>query len=464
LAPVTTDAPRPVEQELHGWGNYPVEPCRTYRPERRQELDAILRAATEGGCIARGRGHSYGDASLNRDGSVILLERLSCVRSFDDRTGVIDCEGGTTIGGVIEATLARGFFLPVTPGTRLVTIGGAIASDVHGKNHHNDGSFAAFVDDLTLLVASGETMTCSRTENPEVFWATIGGMGLTGVILSARLRLMPVETGYLTVRTTRARDLDEALERFAELDTKHRYSVAWLDLTAGRSALGRSVLLHGDHAGLDELSPPLARAPLELSEPTRRSVPFFAPRFALSPLTVRVFNRLYYARHRDGVHHDRYDSFLFPLDSVQHWNRLYGRRGFVQYQFVLPMHTARAGLVEVLEHVARAGAASFLSVLKRMGPASDGCFSFPVDGWTLALDMPNTGPPMRGLVRELEALVLKHEGRVYLTKDATLTADAFAAMYPRLAEFKRIKRQVDPEQRFTSSMARRLGIVDEAPR
>ncbi|MCP3904748.1 MAG: FAD-binding oxidoreductase [Planctomycetes bacterium] len=457
---MSSESPRFVERQLAGWGNYPVEPCRVYRPERRRDLDDILRSLADGGGIPRGLGRSYGDASLNRNGAVIGQDRLSCLRSFDEQAVVLECDGGTSNEEIIDAMLPRGYFLPVTPGTRYVTVGGAIASDVHGKNHHRDGSISAFVESFELLTASGEMLTCSRHENSDVFWATIGGMGLTGIIVSARIRLMPVETAYITMRTDRAKNLDEALERFAELDTGYRYSVAWLDCTAGRRALGRSVLMHGEHTARDELAPAEAHSPLSLTAKARRTVRFFAPRFALSPLTVRAFNRTYYARQRDGTRRVRLDSFMFPLDAVAHWNRLYGRRGFIQYQLVLPNHTAREGLVEILDRIVRAGAASFLSVLKRLGPLNDAHLSFPIEGWTLALDMPNTGAPLLELVRALETLTLKHEGRVYLTKDATLTRDAFEAMYPRLDEFKEIKRRLDPQQRFTSSMARRLGIVD----
>lgn len=420
------------------------------------------RANAEPTLLARGLGRSYGDAALNGDGEVILQERLNRIRSFDESTGLLDCEAGVTVADILESFMPRGFVIPVTPGTRHVTLGGAIASDVHGKNHHCDGSILSFVDDISLMRADGCAVRCSRSEREELFLATAGGQGLTGIILDLRLRLRRVESSRVVVRTERARDLDHAFSIFDRLDAEHSYSVAWLDCTRRRAPIGTALVMHGRHAEIGDLPAALRAAPWELPRQRVRGIPLFAPSFALNRLSVGCFNRLHAWREREGVSLESFDHFMYPLDGLDRWNRLYGRRGFVQHQCVLPEATARAGIRRLLERTVRHDPTSFLTVLKRMGRESGGPLSFPMPGWTLAMDLPNTGESLRRLVRDLDEITLDAGGRVYLAKDSTLSPESFRAMYPRLDEFRRIKAEVDPWCRFDSTLARRLGITRRA--
>ena len=442
---------------LGGWGRFPLARCLVFRPERRAAIAETLAAKAAPTFIARGLGRSYGDAALNADGGVIVHDRLDRVLGFDAVRGVLHGEAGLSIADILRWWLPRGWFPPVSPGTKFVTLGGAIAADVHGKNHHRDGTIAAFVDELTLLTAEGEILRCSRTEHADVFWATVGGMGLTGMILDVRLRLRPVETAWLRVEYRKARDLDETLGVFASSDAGSLYSVAWIDGLARGRATGRTVIMHGEHATVAEARAE-GRAPFETPHRSAATIPIDMPSVLLNPLSVRLFNSVYYAVHRDARRLVSVDRFFYPLDGVAHWNRLYGRRGLAQYQIVLPLDEAERGLVTLLERLSGSGRPSFLAVLKRFGPEGPGLLSFPRDGYTLALDL----PVRDGLVeflRDLDRVVLARGGRVYLAKDATTTPAAVRAMYPRLDEFRAIKARLDPRGVLSSSLARRLGLV-----
>jgi len=411
--------------------------------------------------IPRGLGRSYGDPAVNGGGAVVLAEKLGRLLAFDPEGGTVTCEGGASLARLLSFLVPRGFFLPVVPGTRFVTVGGAIAADVHGKNHHVDGTFGRHLEELTLLTAAGETLRCSHSENAGAFEATVGGMGLTGVVLSARLRLLPIETPLVKVVRRRTAGLDETLARLEEEERLGRYSVAWVDGLARGRSLGRGVLMRGDHLPAAEL--PRGRDGRgALPEETGPSVPLDAPAFLLGPASVSAFNALYYAAGREGTSLSPLGPFFFPLDAVGAWNRLYGRRGFVQYQALLPRETAAEGCRLLLEEFSRERAASFLAVLKTTGPEGRGLLSFPRSGVTLALDVPNLGERLRPLARRLDAILLRLGGRLYLAKDALTDAASFAAMYPRLPEFRAARRRLDPEGRFSSSQARRLGLA-EAP-
>jgi len=450
-----------VTGRLAGWGRFPVETCRLFRPEKRAGIGGVLDAGGQPHYISRGLGRSYGDAALNRGAGVISHLRLNRFLSFDPAAGVLECEAGASFDEILAFALPRGFMLPVTPGTRFVTVGGAIAADVHGKNHHHDGTIARYVDELTLLTPGEGVLRCSATENAEVFWATAGGMGLTGAILSARLRLRRGESAHVRVDHVRAPDLDAALDAFARTDADYPYSVAWIDCLAKGRSMGRSVLMLGDHAPADAL-PRSVRDPLARPERTRPGVPFDLPSATLNRLTVGAFNALYYATHRDGAGKlVPLDAFFYPLDAVPGWNRLYGRRGFVQYQAAVPMEAGPAAVAALLERISRSGRSSFLAVLKRFGPANPGLLSFPVAGYTLALDLP-AGPGIGEFVHGLNRLALERGGRVYLAKDALLDAETFAAMYPALPRFREIRRRLDPEGRLSSSLSRRVGITPAA--
>jgi len=457
MTPITS---RGLQRQLSGWGGYPVAEAELHRPERLSALRSLVLGSNR--LIARGLGRSYGDAAVVCRGATVLTERLDRFLEFDPETGVLECEAGVSIDALIHRFLPLGFFPGVVPGTKHVTVGGAIAADVHGKNHHCAGAFSRHVHSLRLLTASGEHLHCSREENADVFWATIGGMGLTGVITDARLQLARVESSSVCVDYERADNLDAALDLFHRDDHRYRFSVAWIDCLARGARLGRAVLMRGDFAGQEALDASRRRQPLRTAPAARIDVPFAAPRFVLGASVMKAFNAAYYhvhssARHRKLV---SYEAFFFPLDKIRNWNRLYGRSGFLQYQCVLPYAGGREALIRLLETVSASGAASFLAVLKRFGDGeAEQLLSFPRAGYTLALDLPNRGAEVFELLDRLDEVVLRNGGRVYLAKDARMRPEVFRAMYRELGSWLTIKERIDPEWRFASELAVRLGLV-----
>ena len=444
------------EERLAGWGNLPRQLCQVADPRDNQQLRRTL--DSESASIApRGMGRAYGDSALHEK----VVRTTSCNRflSFNTATGVIRCQAGVTLEDIINAALPHGWFLPTTPGTKFVTVGGAVAADVHGKNHHRDGSFGNFVRHLTLATANSASLNCSPRSRSDVFWATIGGMGLTGFILTVELQLRKVESAFCRVRYLKTTCLDQTLETFAETNDKYEHSVAWIDCLSQGESLGRSIVMLGNDASREDLPTTNWHAPLAIPRRRKKTIPFYFPSFALNRWTVRRFNNWYYSRHREAEKLVDFDRFFYPLDSVNHWNRMYGRRGFAQYQALFPHKTSRKGLVALLERVAKSGQASFLAVLKSSGAANQGLLSFMHPGHTIALDLPNTGEPLKRLIADLDEIVLEHEGRLYLAKDAFMTAETFASMYPRLARFQAIKAELDPENSFVTAQARRIGIV-----
>ncbi|MBN6187009.1 FAD-binding oxidoreductase [Aneurinibacillus sp. BA2021] len=449
---------KPLKTTLAGWGNYPKEEAFLFRPDRGRDIEEILRSGQQSNYIAFGMGRSYGDTPLNKQGGVLLTTQLNRFLSFDEATGILECEAGVTFEDIIHTFLPRGYFLPVTPGTKYVTLGGAIANDVHGKNHHIDGCISTFILDFHLLLASGETMYCSREHNPDVFWATIGGIGLTGIILRARIQLEKVESAYYDVLYEKAPNIEKALELFAESDDKYKFSVAWIDCLGRGRSLGRSVLMRGNYAPASSL--PSGTAPLALKQGLKLAIPFDFPSFALNNASIKSFNTLYYGIHKNVQKTVYFDSFFYPLDSIYKWNRMYGKKGFVQYQAVFPPE-GREGLIQMLERLSSSNRSSFLAVLKTSGEQNPGLLSFPKKGYTLALDIPIKDESLFPFLHELDELVIRYGGRVYLAKDSELLPEHFAEMYPRLKEFQAIKNRIDPNHVFSSSMARRLHIVEE---
>ena len=443
---------------LSGWGRMEPSECLVYRPERQCDLREIFLASGHDTYLARGLGRSYGDTSVNPYGAVIDMTRLDRMLDFDPATGVLHAESGVSLADIVTCFLPRGFFLPVTPGTKFVTLGGAIANDVHGKNHHCDGTFSRFVQALNLLTPSGEILHCTPTENAPVFWATVGGVGLTGIIIDVWLKLHPVESAYCRVDYTRCPNLDALLETMERLDEDYKYSVAWVDCLSTGKSLGRSVLMHGNHAPADQLPPDKAANPYQAKARGTKAIPIDFPAIALNPWSIRAFNEVFYRAHpsKKGMIVD-YDRYFYPLDHIHQWNRMYGKPGFVQFQATVPEAEVK-GLGRILERLAQSKRASFLGVLKRFGDEGQGLLSHPMKGFTLTLDIPNrSGLP--AFLRELEAMLLDHYGRLYLAKDRTASAEVFAPMYPKLDQFQEIQAQVDPEGKLTSSLAQRLGIV-----
>ncbi len=412
------------------------------RPE-----DIVLSRHTRGH-LARGLGRSYGDAALNGGGRVWDMTGLGGVLDLDAGSGIVRAEAGASLDSLLTLLVPQGWFLPVTPGTRFITVGGALAADVHGKNHHRDGSFSRFVDSFRLLTPDG--VVRHVTPGLDLFEATVGGMGLTGIILDATFRLHPIETSTMSVDTVRTDDLDGTLGALAEADRRHRYSVAWVDLLARGRSLGRGVVTSGDHATASgkERRPP---------RPPRVSVPDIVPGFVLSPWSIRAFNEAWYRRaprvERSAPR--SVASFFYPLDAVAQWNRLYGRRGFLQWQCIVPDDTS---LRRILERFAQSGAPSFLVVLKRFGPGR-GMLSFPSEGWTLAVDLAVRHRDVAQLLDDLDRLVVSAGGRLYLAKDARASGTLVPDMYPEIDRWRTIQATADPTHQMQSDLDRRLGLT-----
>ena len=446
---------------VQGWGRLAAVRARVFRPRAPSEVVRVLDARDEPRVTPRGLGRSYGDAAYDDHGTVIESQRLDRFVTFDAQTGVLKCESGVSFGEIVRTLLPQGWFLPTTPGTQFVTVGGAIAADVHGKNHHRVGAFGEYVAEFTLLLASGTAVRCARDANTELFFATLGGMGLTGFILDAVIQLKRVDTAYVIVDQCRSRCLDDTLSLFEEGDALYEHSVAWVDCLAGGKALGRGVVMRANHATIDELPGGCSADPLAV--PGRRvwAVPCSPPASPLRRWTVKLFNEAFYATHGDARRVVDLGRFFYPLDAVSGWNRLYGAKGFIQYQAFFPRATSAQGLHELLSRVTEAGVAPFLAVMKSCGRADGGLLSYLEPGHTLALDIPWKGSAenMRQMCGRLDEVLLRHGGRIYLAKDAMTTAATFRRMYPRLEEFQRIKREIDPLGRFSSALARRLGIV-----
>lgn len=441
--------------QLSSWGRYPSLPCELERPERYSQFTPGTYPN-----IARGQGRSYGDAALNENGHVVLTERLNRLRELDLEQGILRAEAGLTLDELLELIVPQGWFLPVTPGTRYVSLGGAVAADVHGKNHHCDGSIGRHVTVIRLRHPNGGESVCSPEEHADLFWATVGGMGLTGFIGEIGLRLMRIPSAYIHARHHAAANLEQLFELFTDAAYDAPYSVAWIDCLKRGGKLGRGVLMRGHHADLDELPADLRKAPLTLKPARSARIPIDMPPWLLNPFSIGLFNQLYYAVQagkRTPFITD-YRSFFYPLDGLQNWNRMYGRRGFLQYQCVIPEARAYEGMHSIIEKLAASRHASFLAVLKRMGQAGQGMLSFPMAGYTLALDLTLRDNCLLDLLNELDELVVAHGGRVYLAKDACLRPDTFRAMYPRYGEWLEVRHRVDPEGFLSSSLSRRLRI------
>jgi len=430
---------------IHGWGRYPSIDASLAQPLTLSAARNVL--SEHASLIARSMGRSYGDSALAEQ--IIDTRQLRHLRSFDDHSGQLDCDAGISLGELLEVFVPRGWFLPVTPGTKFVSIGGAIASDVHGKNHHLHGCFSEYVDSIELLLADGSLIRCSRNEHTDLFHATCGGMGLTGLIVSARLRLRRIESAYISQTTYKATNLEEVLALFDQHNAV-TYSVAWIDCLATGKALGRSLLMTGDHAEDGELSLP-PRSML--------SVPLDAPAALLNRYSVQAFNELYYQRVRAIESQQRvsYESFFYPLDRIGQWNRLYGKRGFVQYQFVIPKASGLEGLRAILQHIAASRRGSFLAVLKIFGGTNENLLSFPAEGYTLALDFKYESGLFE-LLSDLDAMVLAYGGRLYLSKDARMSEATFKHSYPSWTQFQETRARYGALHKFSSLQSRRLGL------
>ncbi len=438
--------------DVTNWNNYPVKNAEVVFFDTKGELRKLI--DTNEHLIARGLGRCYGDASLSD--TIIEMGKYEKALHFDRESGVFECQAGLSLDDILKITVPHGWFLPVTPGTKFITAGGAVASDIHGKNHHVDGSFSNHVLKLDIMLADGTITSCGPEEKADLFRATCGGMGLTGIILGVRFRLKKIETSYITQRQVKASNLDELLGYFEEY--KHyTYSVAWIDCLKKGKHFGRSILMLGEHSRNEELPDKLAADPLVVHGDPKLTVPFNLPAFVLNKFSVKSFNALYYGKNlkkiQQGIVH--YDPYFYPLDFVHSWNRMYGKKGFVQYQFVLPL-SATDGLVRIMRRISEKNMGSFLTVLKVFGPQQS-LISFPMEGYTLAMDFA-IEDGLFEFLDELDQIVEEYGGRLYLTKDARMNARFFHDSYPHFREFAEIVRKYDPQEKFSSLMSKRLEI------
>lgn len=430
---------------LHGWGNYPLVDNQCFRFDRPESLQELLDSKDD--VIAFGNGRSYGDSAINNN--IICCRPYNYFLGFDESTGVLHVQAGVMLSEILEAFVKRGWFLSVTPGTRLITVGGAIASDVHGKNHHLKGCFSSCIESFSLMLADGQVVNCSQKDNSELFKATCGGMGLTGIVLDAKLILTKINSAFIDQQTIKTRNLEDTFKAF-EQNQETPYSVAWLDCLAKGENLGRSLLMLGDFRDDGNL---------RYQAKSKPGIPFNLPGFSLNSWSIRAFNALYYGKASAGMSQKKVDieQFFYPLDAIANWNRIYGKKGFVQYQFVLPKEASLAGMTEVLKRVSNLGKGSFLAVLKLCGAANDNYLSFPMEGYSLALDF-KIEPGLFDLLDQLDQIVVQYGGRIYLAKDARVSKAVFEQGYSKIDQFRDIRQQFKMNEKFNSLQSLRVGI------
>src|SRR6056300_1615734 len=446
-----------------GWGRYPRLESRLIEPISTFEIEESLGGSGQWGpsIIARGAGRSYGDSALAETlVSTRYLDNFSSLTTSEHGHTVLRCASGTSLEKVLETLIPKGLFLPVLPGAKAVTVGGAIAADVHGKNHHIDGSFCDHVESMQVLLATGEIINCNRNAYSELFHATCGGMGLTGIILDAAIQLVPMPSLDIAQRTLVADNLQDCMELMDE-HHESKYSVAWIDCLASGAAQGRSVLYLGEHVDEKDAreKSKSGRKGLRAIKRSELKIPFDAPSFLLNKYTMMGFNSAYFALQKNRIAPKRidYDAFFFPLERLRNWNRLYGSKGFLQYQLAVPPESAYACVSAVLSCASQAGKGSFLSVLKKFGKANNNLLSFPIEGYTLALDF-KYEDSLFPLLDKLDAIVLAHGGRLYLAKDARMSKACFRQSYAQWERFAELKQKLDPRGQFSSLQSRRLGL------
>lgn len=450
-------------QSLSGWSRTAPTVAQVLRTRDLDAISKAVRVSGPRGMIARGLGRSYGDPAQNGGGLVVDMTVLDRIHTIDPDSRVVDVEAGVSLDALMRAVLPHGLWVPVLPGTRQVTVGGAIASDIHGKNHHSQGSFGNHVLAIDLLTADGTIRTLTpEGDEPDLFWATVGGMGLTGIVLRARIRMKRTETAYFVVDCDRTRNLHETMELLTNgSDEGYEYSVAVPDTISTGSALGRAGFSRGNLATVDQLPAKLRRDPLHFSAPQLLTVPDIFPSGMVNGFTTRIGGELTYrifGRPGRGMIQN-ITQFLHPLDVLGEWNRAYGRRGFLQYQFSMPFG-AEEQLAEAVRTIAQSGHRSFLNVFKRMGPGNRAPLSWPHPGYMLSLDFP-IAPGVNGFCTELDQQVLAAGGRLYFAKESRTSPEMVRAMYPRLDEWRRVRDAADPAGVFVSDLARRLRLVDD---
>lgn len=427
-----------------GWGNYPsIDYGNIIHFDTPHTLAKLIKDKQN--IIPQGNRRSYGDSALAKN---MIANKTHCYfLDFNNQTGLLWCQSGVLLSDILDVFIPKGWFLSVTPGTKLITIAGAIASDVHGKNHHIAGCFSEFVVEFNLLLPNGEVVTCSKDNHSELFLATCGGMGLTGVILDAKILLKKINSSQIKQTTIKTKNLTQTFSAF-ESNQDKTYSVAWIDCLAKGDKLGRSILTIGEFANNDNLT---------YKPKKSNTIKFNFPSWVLNKVNIRLFNFLYYHKQKSGKQTVSIDKFFYPLDAIKNWNKIYGKQGFVQYQFILPKENSLAGLGDILNHITNTGMASFLAVLKLYGKANNNYLSFPLEGYSLALDFKmQTG--LLDLLDELDELVIKYHGRIYLAKDARIKQAVFAQGYPNIEKFKNLRKQYKMDEKFNSLQSQRINI------
>jgi decaprenylphospho-beta-D-ribofuranose 2-oxidase len=430
---------------LMSWGMYPNIKNTVFKFNKETTLKEIIGSHND--LIPRGNGRSYGDSALSAN--IINVKPKDYFIDFDEERGLLHIQAGALLAEILESYVPRGWFLKVTPGTKLITVGGAIASDVHGKNHHVEGCFSECIQEFEIMLADGEVVTCSKEATPTLFKASCGGMGLTGIILSAKIFLKKINSQYIDQTTIKTKNLKETFKAFEEYQDKP-YSVAWIDCFAKDNKIGKSLLMVGDFRNDGKLNYKLK---------PQKSIPFNFPSFPLNNWSVRVFNWLYYGKAKEGVSKQRVDidTFFYPLDAIGNWNRIYGKNGFTQYQFILPKETSYEGLEKILGVISKSGKGSFLAVLKLYGKANDNWLSFPLEGYSLALDF-KIEKDLFGLLDKLDEIVVKYRGRIYLTKDVRVSKGVFEKGYPLINTFRQYRKDNEMDKKFQSLQSKRVGI------
>ncbi len=444
-----------MRKQIANWGNYPVMEADEKSFSFTGQLKEIMK--NERDFIPRGNGRCYGDASL-ADKTISTL-KYDKILSFDKEKGVFECQCGIILDQILEVVVPYGWFLPVTPGTKFITIGGAVGSDVHGKNHHVDGSFSNHILEMDIVLAGGDTITCSPLSHGDLFEATCGGMGLTGIVTRVKFQLKKVETSYIKQKQVKAENLEEVIRLFEEYKD-YTYSVAWIDCLKKGAHFGRSILILGEHAKPVDLNAGQQQSPLALPKKKQITFPFNLPSWVLNSFTVKAFNFLYYGKNLKKEINNvvSYEPFFYPLDAILHWNRGYGKKGFIQYQFVLPLE-AKQGLIEILQRISAKGLGSFLAVLKVFGK-QESIISFPKEGYTLALDFP-VRSGLFEFLDELDQVVLKYGGRLYMSKDARMKPEVLTKGYPELDKFREIVSRYNPAGKIHSTQSDRLLLTPQ---
>ena len=431
--------------EIYGWGRYPKHDAILLNPLKVSSVKSIARQ--ENSLIARGMGRSYGDSALAP--KVLQTLDINHFIEFDELSGKLRVEAGITLREILLVIVPKGWFLPVTPGTSYVTVGGAIASDVHGKNHHVKGTFGQHITSISLLLGTGEHVITSPYHNSDLFHATCGGMGLTGIILSATIQLIPIKSSYINQKTIKADCIEAACEAF-ESNSSSAYSVAWIDCLSKGKSLGRSVLMLGEHAEQGEL---------EIDVSQKFSVPFATPSALLNSVTMKAFNTAYWLKSKHNLSQVMpLMPYFYPLDVLSEWNKLYGKKGFLQFQCVLPKSDGVANMRNLLTEISNSGKGSFLAVLKQFGSANQNLLSFPIEGYTLALDFKFSVSTIK-MLSKLEDMVVDMGGRLYLTKDAVMQEKTFKVTYPNWEKFEEVREQYGAIGKFSSTQSKRLGLA-----